>query len=132
MKGSSLSALKMNALNNAKINLLFKECSDTVQAFRYSTFINNTTFFRTYCPLTFWLADSEYQQANQDEYIEIGGWFGKQGEQVNTAVYNHGIKGLPKLSLEEYSAIEKQASKYRVRLIELLANGITSIPLGQP
>ncbi len=35
------------------------------------------------------------------------------------------------MSLEEYSEIEKHASKYRVRLIELLANGIVSIPLEQ-
>ena len=122
---------EMNALNNARINVLFKECNDSVQAFRYSSFINNTTFFMTYCPLTFWLAGNEYQQANQDEYIKIGGWFDKQVEQVNTAIYNNDIEGLPKLTLEEYSAIEKQASKYRVRLIELLANGITSIPLEQ-
>lgn len=122
---------EMNAVNNARINVLFQECNDTVQAFRYASLINNTTFFMTYCPLAFWLAGSDFQQANQDEYIKIGGWFDKQVEQVNTAIYNNNMKDLPKMSLEEYSEIEKQASEYRVRLIELLANGIGNIPLEQ-
>lgn len=122
---------EMNAVNNAKINVLFKDCNDTVQAFRYASLINNTTFFMTYCPLAFWLAGSDFQQANQDEYIKIGGWFDKQVEQVNTAIYNNNMKDLPKMSLEKYSEIEKQASEYRVRLIELLANGIGNIPLEQ-
>lgn len=65
---------EMNALNNAKINVLFKEAKDSVQAFRYSTLINNTTFFMTYCPLAFWLAGSDFQQENQDEYIKIGSY----------------------------------------------------------
>lgn len=122
---------EMNALNNAKINVLFKEAKDSVQAFRYSTLINNTTFFMTYCPLAFWLAGSDFQQENQDEYIKIGGWFDEQASEVNKAIIANDIKQLPKMSSERYSEITKQASEYRVRLIHLLEKGIASIQLEQ-
>ncbi len=122
---------EMNALNNAKINVLFKEEKDSVQAFRYSTLINNTTFFMTYCPLAFWLAGSDFQQENQAEYIKIGGWFDEQASEVNKAIIANDITHLPKMSSDTYSEIVKQASEYRVCLIQLLEKGITSIPFEQ-
>lgn len=119
----------MNAMNNAKINLLFKDVKDEVQAYRYSTIVNNTAFFMTFCPLTFWLAGSDFQQTHQDEYMRIGGWFDEQASTVNDALYNNGMKSLPMISISDFSKDAKQAAKYKATLINLLAEGILTIPL---
>lgn len=120
---------EMNMMNAAKTNALFKNLKNEIQAFRYSTIVNNTTFFMTYCPLAFWLAGNDFQLAHQDEYIKIGGWLDEQAAKVNNAIYSNEIAGLPQLSSEEVTNFARQASAYRVRLIHLLEEGISSIPI---
>lgn len=122
---------EMNALNNAMINILFMDLKDPIQSYRYSSIINNTLFFMTYCPMTFWLAGGDFQQSYQAEYIKIGGWFDEQCANVNKAIYDNDVQRLPDMSLDSYSRFEKQAAEYRARLIELLAEGIATIPLVQ-
>lgn len=63
------------------------------------------------------------------EYYKMGGWFDEQAEKVNNAIYNNEIAGLPQLSSEEFSNFARQASAYRVRLIDLFEEGISSIPI---
>lgn len=120
--------LAMNYQNDSRIEELFDKLSDPVQAYRYSSIISNTSFFLTYCPLTFWLAGGEFQQTHVDEYIKIGGWFDEQMGAIEKAFEDGDVAGLPQMSTEAYSKIEKQASEYRVRLIELLYEGIISMP----
>ena len=120
---------EMNMMNAAKTDALFKNLKNETQAFRYSSIVNNTTFFMTYCPLAFWLAGNDFQQARQDEYIKMGEWFDEQAAKVNNAIYNNEIAGLPPLSSEEFTNFARQASAYRVRLIDLLEKGISSIPI---
>lgn len=120
---------EMNMMNAAKTNALFKNLKNEIQAFRYSSIVNNTTFFMTYCPLAFWLAGNDFQLAHQDEYIKIGGWLDEQAAKVNNAIYSNEIAGLPQLSSEEFTNFARQASAYRVRLIHLLEEGISSIPI---
>lgn len=119
---------EMNMMNAAKTNALFKNLKNEIQAFRYSTIVNNTTFFMTYCPLAFWLAGNDFQHAHQDEYIKMGAWFDEQASIVNNAI-NNNITSLPQLSSEEFSNLARQASAYRVRLIDLLEEGISSIQI---
>lgn len=120
--------LAMNYQNASRIKELFDKMSDPVQAYRYSSVISNTSFFLTYCPLTFWLAGEEFQQSHVNEYIKIGGWFDEQMEVIEKAFEDENVAALPYMSTERYTEIEKQASAYRVRLIELLYEGITSMP----
>lgn len=122
---------RMTDLNSARIDVLFKNSNDIAQAYRYSSLINDTTFFMTLCPLTFLMAGDEFQQANQSEYMKIGGWFDSQVEELNEIlydiVYQTNEKSLPTMTLEEYSEIEKKSSAYRVRLIELFAEAIQTM-----
>ena len=78
----------------------------------------------TVCLLAFWLAGEEFQQANQEEYIKIGGWYDEQAAPVLSALRSNNVDKLKPISDEEYSASLKQSAEYRAKLINLFANAI--------
>lgn len=119
--------INMNEYNFAADYYLFQQLKDDTQAFRYCTYINNTSFFMTLCPLAFWFAGEEFQQANQEEYIKIGGWYDEQAAPVLSALHSNKVDKLKPISDEEYSVFLKQSSEYRTRLINLFAKAIQSV-----
>ena len=124
---------QMNAYNIAKVNELFNNMSNETQAYRYATLIDNTTFFMTYCPLTFWLTSgTDFQQIHQSQYIEIGTWFDKQVADVNRAIDSNNITNLSEMSSSQYTSMLKQAATYRTQIIRLLADGIMLIDINKP
>ena len=103
--------------------------NNDTQAYWYSTHITNTSFFMTFCPLAFWLAGEEFQQAHQEEYLKIGGWFDEKAAPIISALQSGSINLLAPISDDEYSSFLKKSSEYRAQLISLFAKGINSIPL---
>lgn len=116
--------IEMNEFNFACLSHLFKNMEDKTLATRYSSIINNTSFFMTFCPLTFWLAGSAFQEEYMNEYMEIGGWFDKKAAPVISAIRSGGITILSPISEDEFSSLLKQSSDYRAKIINLFAKGI--------
>lgn len=99
---------------------------DTIQAYRYTSALNNSTFFLTYFPCMLLLNQNPSIKEHLEELIGIGEWFDKQSANTIEAVGKvENGNPLPNMSLEEYTAMAKQASQYRVRIIELLAESLT-------
>ena len=121
--------IEMNLFNYACVSYLFQFMKNDTQAYRYSTHINNTSFFMTFCPLAFWLAGEEFQQAHLEEYLKIGGWFDEKAAPVISALQSGSINLLTPISDEEYSSFLKHSAEYRAQLISLFAKGINTIPL---
>lgn len=119
--------INMNEYNFAADYYLFQQLKDDTQAFRYCTYINNTSFFMTLCPLAFWLAGEEFQQANQEEYMKIGSWYDEKAAPVISALQNGSINLITPISDDEYSSFLKQSSEYRAQLISLFAKAILTI-----
>ena len=99
--------IEMNQFNYACVSYLFQFMKNDTQAYRYSTHINNTSFFMTFCPLAFWLAGEEFQQAHQEEYLKIGGWFDEKAAPVISALQSGSINLLTPISVDEYSSFLK-------------------------
>lgn len=116
--------IEMNQFNYAGVSYLFQSMKNRAQAYRYSTHISNTSFYMTFCPLAFWFAGEEFQQANQEEYLKIGTWFDEKAAPVLSALRGGTINLLKPISDEEYSSFLKQSSDYRARLIALYAKAI--------
>ena len=121
--------IEMNEYNFACVSYLFKNMEDKIKAYRYATIINNTSFFMTFCPLAFWLAGSEFQEENMNEYMEIGGWFDKKAAPVISAIRNESLSTLSPISEEDFSSLLKQSSVYRAKLIILLFKAIQTIEI---
>lgn len=107
---------------------LFEKMTNTTQAYRYSYLVNNTTFFMTFCPLTFILASPKFKEKYQNEYIEIGGYFDSLVAPVKEKVPANLIFTLPPLSVDEFSEILRKSSQSRAKLIDLLASAISTLP----
>lgn len=120
--------INMQQRNDTLDNFFFSHLNDDTQAYRYSTIVNNTSFFMTFCPLCFWLAGDDFQQSHQDEYIKIGAWFDAKMQPINNAQSKEELASLPSISLETYSADLKQAAEYKAKLIHLLHDGILAMP----
>lgn len=122
--------INMNKMNYACDNYLFKNLNNDTQAYRYSAYINNTTFFMTFCPLAFWIGGEEFQKDNQEEYMKIGSWFDEKTAPVISAIRNNTTDKLPELSTEEYSSFLKQSAEYRAKLLHFLAKAILTLKEG--
>lgn len=121
--------IEMNEFNFVCVSYLFKYLEDKTQAYRYSSIINNTSFFMTFCPLAFWLASSEFQEEYINEYLEIGGWFDEKAVPVISAIRSGNIMTLSPMSEDEFSSLLKQSSEYRAKIINLFAKGIQQIKI---
>lgn len=119
--------IEMNEYNYTVNYYLFQQLKNDMLAYQYCTYINNTSFFMTFCPLAFWLAGNIFQQDNQEEYMKIGGWFDEQAAPVISAFRVNDFDKLKPLSDEEYSAFLKQSSEYRAQLINLFAKAIKAM-----
>lgn len=122
------SNMNMQQRNAAICHLLFTHMKDESQAYRYSTIVNNTTFFMTFCPLSFWLAGIDFQQQKLEEYTTIGEWFDAKMSVFNDCTDETDLAALPQISLETYSADLKKAAEYKAKLILLLHDGILAMP----
>lgn len=118
---------QMKQYNYALINQLFTQLSDKTQSYRYSYIVNNTTFFMTFCPITFLLAGPDFQQKYQNEYIKIGGNFDSLLSPVKDKIVENKTASLPIITDEEFSKIVKESSIARATIIDLLATGISTI-----
>ena len=123
--------MNMQQRNAALCRFFFTHMKDETRAYRYSVIVNNTTFFMTFCPLCFWLAGTDFQQQNQEEYIAIGGWFDGKMSAINDCTDTTELANLPHISLETYSADLKKAAEYKTKLINLLRNGILAMPTNE-
>lgn len=122
---------QMQQYNYALVSQLFAKLWDKTQSYRYSYIVNNTTFFMTFCPITFLLAGSEFQQQHQDEYIKIGGYFDSILSPVKDMVVEDRVSELSIITTEEFSKILRESSKARTSIINLMATGISTIPVNQ-
>ena len=118
---------QMQQYNHALISQLFTQLSDKTQSYRYSCIVNNTTFFMTFCPITFLLAGPDFQQKYQNEYIKIGGNFDSMLSPVKNKIVENKTASLPIITDEEFSKIIKESSIARAIIIDLLATGISTI-----
>lgn len=122
---------QMQQYNYALVSQLFAKIGDITQAYRYSYIVNNTTFFMTFCPITFLLVGPEFQQKHQDEYIKIGGYFDSMLSPVKDMVVADKTSELPIITTDEFSKILRESSKARASIVNLLATGISTIPVNQ-
>lgn len=122
---------QMQQYNYALVSQLFTKIGDITQAYRYSYIVNNTTFFMTFCPITFLLTGPEFQQKHQDEYIKIGGYFDSMLSPVKDMVVEDRASELSIITTDEFSKILRESSKARTSIINLLATGISTIPVNQ-
>lgn len=122
---------QMQQYNFALIIQLFTKLEDKTQAYRYSYIVNNTTFFMTFCPITFLLAGSEFQQEYQEEYIKIGGYFDALLSPVKDKIVADNTSKLSIITTYEFSKILRESSKARTSIINLLATGISTISINQ-
>lgn len=122
---------QMQQYNYALVSQLFTKIGDKTQSYRYSYIVNNTTFFMTFCPITFLLAGSEFQQEYQDEYIKIGGYFDSMLSPIKDIVVADKTSELSIITTDEFSKILKESSKARTSIVNLLATGISTIPINQ-
>lgn len=118
---------QMQQYNFALISQLFTKLEDKTKAYRYSYIVNNTTFFMTFCPITFLLAGTEFQHEYQDEYIKIGGYFDSLLSPVKDKIVADKTSELSKITTDEFSKILKESSHYKTQIIELLAKGILTL-----
>lgn len=118
---------QMQQYNYALISQLFTKLPDKTQSYRYSYIVNNTTFFMTFCPITFLLAGPDFQQKYQTEYIKIGGYFDSLLSPVKDKIVDNKTSTLPILTEEDFSKILRESSSSRTIIIDLLATGISTI-----
>lgn len=118
---------QMQEYNYALISQLFTQLPDKTQSYRYSYIVNNTTFFMTFCPITFLLAGPEFQQNYQTEYIKIGGYFDSLLSPIKDKIIDNDASTLPILTEAEFSKILRESSSARTIIIDLLATGISTI-----
>lgn len=118
---------QMQEYNYALISQLFTQLPDKTQSYRYSYIVNNTTFFMTFCPITFLLAGPEFQQNYQTEYIKIGGYFDTLLSPIKDKIIDNDASTLPILTEAEFSKILRESSSARTIIIDLLATGISTI-----
>jgi hypothetical protein len=113
----------------SKIDAIYKSIEDKEQAYRNATIIINTTFFMTYCPMTFLIRGPEYQQEHQNEYSKMGEWLDNQAETINIAYgwkgigidnYKSHLGSLPPISDAEFAKFLKQAAEYRTMIVSNL------------
>lgn len=119
--------IEMNQFNYACVSYLIQFMSNETQACRYCTDINNTSFFMTLCPLSFWLGGEEFGEDHQEEYMKIGEWFDEKAAPVISALQSGSINLLAPISDDEYTSYLKQSSEYRAQLITLRAQAIKTI-----
>lgn len=118
---------QMQQRNYAMISQLFKQLKDKTQAYRYSYIVNNTTFFMTFCPMTYLLATPDFQEKHMNEYIEMGGYFDSLFSPVKDKMTGNQASTLPILTDDEFSKILRESSRIRTIMIDLLANGISTL-----
>lgn len=118
---------QMQQYNYALISQLFTNLPDKTQSYRYSYIVNNTTFFMTFCPITFLLAGPDFQHKYQTEYIKIGGYFDSLLSPVKDKIVDNKTSTLPILTEEDFSKILRESSSARTIIIDLLATGISTI-----
>lgn len=118
---------QMQEYNYALISQLFTQLTDKTQSYRYSYIVNNTTFFMTFCPITFLLTGPEFQQKYQTEYIKIGGYFDSLLSPIKEKIIANEASTLPLLTEAEFSKILRESSSARTIIIDLLATGISTI-----
>ncbi len=120
--------IQMNNWNANLINNLFEKCQNEVQAYRYSKLVNNTTFFMTYCPLSYYLGGVEFQSKYGPSVHNAALWFDQEVKKVKDAYSLNTLDTLPDISIQEFTDLERQASQYRIEVINLLREAINTLP----
>lgn len=108
---------------------LYNKVKNKTNAFRNSVLVNNTSFFMTFFNLTYILAGSEFIAAHQDEYQKIGGWIDRQSHPVLLSLDDPTMMSIKVFSDDEFSGLWKESIGYRTRIIQLMAQGIETLPL---
>lgn len=106
------------------IVMLFNATKNEIQAFYYSTLINNLTFFKTFNMLIRCTGANDFYKERKDIYEKISLFFDKQADKILIPIYGNQSETLPHITSDEFLEMEKTASEYKIIMVNDLAEAL--------
>ena len=102
---------------NKLISYFYSSNVDQYQLFFMTSVFANVSFFRTFVAMLKATGGLSLYEENQEEYAEMSRWFDAQAQKVLDPLYNGTANNIKPTSFEEFITREKQATTYKIRLM---------------
>lgn len=103
------------------IEKLYNNIDNKEQAYRNCAVIENSLFYMTFVPLTFWNASLLFREQNQNTYNEIAYWFDGITQPIIRNIKNDAFARINEIDDKQFIELEQKAITYKCYIINNLA-----------
>lgn len=105
---------------NDYIDKLYLNLDNKEQAYRNCVLIENSLFYMTFVPLTFWNSSIQFQERYQTTYNEIAYWFDEITQPIVSNLTINNFGSLKEIDFHQFLSIEQKAITYKCYIINNL------------
>lgn len=103
------------------IEKLYNNINNKEQAYRNCAVIENSLFYMTFVPLTFWNGSLLFREQNQNTYNQIAYWFDGITQPIIRNINNDAFADIPKIEDKQFIELEQKAITYKCYILNNLA-----------